>query len=77
MQLNGPQDLTPLDFFLWGHFKSKVFISPPADLDELQRRITAEVDIRRQDRALIRRAVNAMLRRAKLCIRRDGGHVEE
>ena len=30
-------DLTPLDFFLWGHFKSKAFVSPPADLDDLEK----------------------------------------
>jgi len=70
-------DLTPLDFFLWGHLKSRVFTTPPADLNELQRRITAEVDIVRQDRALIRRAVNAMLRKAGVCIQRGGGNVED
>ena len=52
-------------------------MGPPADLDELQRQITAGVDIFRQDRALIRHAVNIMLKRAKLCIHRVGGHVED
>ena len=46
---------------------------PPADINELQWRITAELDILRQDRALIRIAVNAMLRKAAVCIQRDGG----
>lgn len=70
-------DLTPLDFFLWGHIKSRVYITPPADLDDLERRITAQVEILRQDRNLIRRSVTDMLRRAQVCVARNGGHVED
>lgn len=33
-------DLTPLDFFLWGYVKDKVYSSPVADIGELKRRIT-------------------------------------
>ena len=29
-------DLTPCDFFLWGYLKSKVYKSPPIDLNDLQ-----------------------------------------
>ena len=35
-------DLTPLDFFLWGHIKDRVYNTVPADLPELRRRITQE-----------------------------------
>lgn len=35
-------DLSPLDFFLWGHLKSKVYETPPADLAELRQRIIEE-----------------------------------
>ena len=70
-------ELTPLDFFLWGHLKSKVFITPPADLDDLERPITAKINVLRQDRAVIRRAVADMLRRAWICVGRNGGHVED
>ena len=58
-------DLTPLDFFLWGYLKSKVYQTPPENLDELELRIRREMDILRQDRALVRRAVFDMLRRAR------------
>ena len=41
-------DLTPLDFFLWGYLKQKVFRTPPASLVELRRRIVDEVNVLRQ-----------------------------
>lgn len=33
-------DLTPLDFFLWGHIKDVVYQTPPQSLDDLKQRIT-------------------------------------
>jgi hypothetical protein len=37
-------DLTPLDFFLWGFVKDRVFVPPlPANVAELRTRITAAV----------------------------------
>ena len=70
-------DLTPLDFFLWGHLKSRIFSSPPANIEELRRRIVDETDVVRQDGDMIRRACQGMLHRAQLCIERNGGHVED
>ena len=68
-------DLTPLDFFLWGYLKAKVYTTPPANLDEI-RRITREMDELRRDRATVRRAVRDMTKRAQLCVKRGGGHVD-
>jgi hypothetical protein len=34
-------DLTPMDFFLWGHVKHQVFLTKCQDIDELKDRITA------------------------------------
>ena len=36
-------DLTPLDFYLWGHLKNNVYKSPIKNLDELKIRIDNEV----------------------------------
>lgn len=36
-------DLTPLDYFLWGYLKSKVYFNRPNSLQELARRITEEI----------------------------------
>ncbi|XP_063964962.1 uncharacterized protein LOC135156428 [Lytechinus pictus] len=70
-------DLTPLNFFFWGYLKSKVFATPPVNLHELQQRIMTEVYTLRQDRALIRRVVDGMMRRATLCIERRRGHLDK
>lgn len=36
-------DMTPLDFFLWGYLKSKVYFNRPRNIDELKCRITMEI----------------------------------
>ena len=36
-------DLTPLDFFLWGHLKSRVYMNRPDNLDDLKARIRHEM----------------------------------
>ena len=36
-------DLTPLDFFLWGHIKSLVYANKPATLDDLKDNIQREI----------------------------------
>ena len=70
-------DLTPLDFFLWGYLKSKVYQTPRGEsLNELEMRIRQEMNILRQDRPLVKRAVFDMIRRAHVCQQRNGEHLE-
>lgn len=35
-------DLTPLDFFLWGHLKTKIYATEPPSLEDLRLRIINE-----------------------------------
>lgn len=37
-------DLTPLDFFLWGYLKSKVYVNRPDNLEDLKLRIQQEIE---------------------------------
>ena len=68
-------DLTPLDFFLWGYLKSRVYITPPTSLEDLRRRIeNACVELRETE--FVRNSIREMRRRAELCIGRNGHHVE-
>ncbi|MBZ5796973.1 hypothetical protein K8353_43720, partial [Burkholderia contaminans] len=36
-------DLTPLDYFLWGYLKSKVYVTRPENLEDLKARIRHEI----------------------------------
>lgn len=37
-------DLTPLDYFLWGYLKSKVYFNRPNNVDDLKERIRQEIN---------------------------------
>ena len=64
-------DLTPCDFFLWGYLKDKVYVSVPASLGELERRIRAEINNLKCTR-MVRHTVHAMRDRAAECINVNG-----
>jgi hypothetical protein len=64
-------DLTPLDFFLWGYLKNKVYQTVPANLVDLQNRIQVQIRALRRNR-MVRHAVNSMRRRAAQCIAVQG-----
>ena len=68
-------DLTPLDFYLWGFVKSRVYATPPASIQELEQRIRDEIRQLRRSR-VPRQAVQAMRSRAARCIANGGDHVE-
>ena len=69
-------DLIHCDFFLWGHFKSNVFTTPPESLQILRQRVCDEFDNLRQNPGMIRRAMRAMQRRVYLCTEKEGRHVK-
>ena len=69
-------DLTSCDFFLLGYLKSKVYICPPVDLNDLQACIRQEVGLLANDPAMVRQAVQDILRCCQTCIDRNTGHVE-
>lgn len=68
-------DLTPLDFFLWGYLKHKVYKHRPfRDLGHLEHTIrNCAAEITPQ---MVRNVHREMQRRTILCMERDGGHVE-
>lgn len=67
-------DLTPLDFFLWGHLKTVVYDTKPVDLEDLRARIVlacAEITSEEIDN-VYRQAEQ----RLYLCMEVGGGHIE-
>ena len=67
-------DLSPLDFFLWGHLKAQVYATPLTSLRQLQRRLQAA--IRSTPLSAVRAALAQVPLRARLCLRRRGADLE-
>ena len=69
-------DLNPLDFFLWGHLKDVVYRDVPLSLQELKESITQQIHRIHNDKDLCNRVILNFLKRIRLCLQRDGGHLE-
>jgi hypothetical protein len=67
-------DLTPLDFFLWGHLKNIVYQSPIKDLNELKMKIKNEIKSISKD--TLYNVFENISKRMKLCIEVEGNHFE-
>lgn len=71
-------DLSPLDFWLWGDMKHRIFAGDfqpktESDLRMAVRRTVAEMN---QDPAVRARVFNEFVNRLQLCIERGGQSVE-
>ena len=67
-------DLTPLDFYLWGYLKSRVYQGSPKTLQDLKTAIGRE--IRRIPHETRVRVMAEVKHRADLCQSRNGRHLE-
>ena len=67
-------DLTPLDFFLWGHVKSNVYLTKPRSLEDLQAKIIDVTEGITENQ--LQNFFQELQNRITLCIHNDGGHVE-
>ncbi|GBM49467.1 hypothetical protein AVEN_142605-1 [Araneus ventricosus] len=62
-------DITPMDFFLWGYLKQKVYATPPPTLQDLQRRITnASANV---TPTMLHRVQHEVQERVQMCIAAD------
>ena len=67
-------DMTPLDFFLWGYVKSKVYIVEPTTIENMQERI--RTCINEISPEIILRVIGSIGPRFNLCIEKEGKHFE-
>lgn len=67
-------DLTPLDFFLWGHVKNEVYATEPQDVADLKRRIIAACGSLHPQ--VLKRVVRSMEERFMACVSVEGRHFE-
>lgn len=68
-------DIAPLDFFLWGYLKHRVYKDRPSSLEELQSKIRAECRAI-ESVALFDNVRENLIKRLKLCISVEGEHFE-
>ena len=67
-------DLSPLDFYLWGYLKNKVYRNKPTTLHDLKQNIIQEIGaITPQTLA---KTMQNMVKRVDECIRLDGDHLK-
>jgi hypothetical protein len=67
-------DLTPPDFFLWGHLKGRAYMNKPSTLDELRENIRREIQVVTPE--VLAATFRNMQRRVQLCIDTQGGHFQ-
>ncbi|EFN83557.1 hypothetical protein EAI_04591, partial [Harpegnathos saltator] len=67
-------DLIPLDYYLWGHLKSKVYKTKPESTQELIQRIRDEIDLILFETN--RRAISAFYQRLAFCQEVNGSHFQ-
>ena len=70
-------DLTPLDFYLWGHMKSLVFTVSPINEEDLVNKIMDAATATKNYPGVIQGAMKSILERARLCIVVGGDHFEQ
>jgi len=68
-------DLSPLDYFLWGYLKDRVYQTPLTDVDDLKNRIIRQCRVLNPD---VLRTVTSrgLLHRAECCVEVNGHHFE-
>lgn len=63
-------DLTPLDFFLWGFLKNKIYLKKSNTIEELREKF--ESAMREVTNIHIHNAIKGVQRRCQLCINQNG-----
>ena len=70
-------DLTPLDYYIWGHMKTLVYESKVDSRAALRDRIFAVAEQIRNHPDTIASAIQSLLVRAEKCLANGGGHFEQ
>ncbi|CAH1991124.1 unnamed protein product [Acanthoscelides obtectus] len=68
-------DLTPLDFFLWGYLKRKVYVNKPATLQELKNNIIAEINA--IEPTMLQNVIENFDHRVDVCKSSRGEHLSD
>jgi hypothetical protein len=69
-------DLTPLDFYLWGHMKDLVYEVQIYTEDQLRERIADAANQIRENPEMLNSLYENWYRRTQMCINANGRHIE-
>ena len=69
-------DLTPVDFFLWGAMKERVYRTKVWSREACMENLEEAFEFYRQRPLQIRRATSSVVNRARRCLEEDGHHFE-
>ena len=69
-------DITPLDFYLWGHIKSLVYETEVTTCEDLWCRVQDSVENIRNTPGALECVRQSLLRRAAACIEQGGRNFE-
>lgn len=70
-------DFNPVDYYVWGFLKSKVYDEEINSREELLERIEEAFHQMKNNPDEIRKSVRHITRRATICLQQDGGHFEQ
>jgi hypothetical protein len=70
-------DLTPLDFYLWGHLKTVVYATPVNDAEDVWERVQNDCQVIRDVNSVFERIRQSCVCRAQACVQNGGGHIEQ
>ena len=70
-------DLNPLDFFLWGHLKNKVYKQEHNDVESLRNQIIIKCNEIKTNNACLINIRRSLISRVQKCIEVNGSHFEQ
>lgn len=70
-------DLNPLDFFLWGTLKQKIYGDGSNTLESLQNKIETQIRELNTNFQELQTVRNNFLKRMRLCVQHNGSHFEQ
>ena len=70
-------NLSPLDFYLWGHVKSMVYSSDIANVEQLKEKIIITFATLKLQNNTLENVRRNLIRRARLCMQQRGHHFQQ
>ncbi len=67
-------NFSPLDFFLWGYLKNRIYMTTPRNLEELKGNIVPEIES--IDQKTLKHVFLNLIKRCRICKANSGGQFQ-